>query len=638
MPLPFVQKLQHPYNEMLVAPALVDVVFDIEKITGIAFSFADAARKWSIADLVFSDGQQISGITAASTTINFRCPGAHNCTITLHYGLATDKGYKAGQHFQIFERTVLVGISLTNFAIAIVNDDPPADGKPMLYGELFALTHLGQNRGEASAVLPLTAAGRPWQLGVGQTRAQMRMNNASVVQVARDGHRLHVQRGLAVAPPELWRAPEGVYALFEQGILYLGVAAGLAQLVEDLREALANDAVRGLPPLRVPQVLAALGAIFNYAVRDRSTGLFSELSYPTNRNPVILPSRSTANWGKAAAVLADRDAVVTGQSAAQFQQTLAPRDQERDEAIMRWLYVYATEACILARRLGEAMGWPDPAEGQRPVPRFPASMFVWNLRDATQTAWFVDTPRPGDGEFVVARQYILAAQTQLGLQQSATVAELSSIVRYSGGQRRAIAPDAQARQVLGQNKRKGDLLIQEGQALLRLRSATGEIATVRQAEDVNTSAPSGHPGEGQQATGGIILAPTGQFATVSTRLVAGYSKQEDFNVADNVAPFFLSPGQIVAALDDVNDNMETQRAMGELTTLTDTTVFDTSRTISCTPLPEGGAVRNWQPAPDSSHCAIDIVIGPTDLSRVDRTQNEASPFEDLLNVLVQGQQ
>ena len=184
-------------------------------------------------------------------------------------------------------------------------------------------------------------------------------------------------------------------------------------------------------------------------------------------------------------------------------------------------------------------------------------------------------------------------------------------------------------------------IVSNFQLLMRLRSSTGEIARVRQAAAVQTTAPSAHPGEGQQTSGGVVLEPTGQFAQVLTRAVCGFSSEA---VATGTGlPFWLSPGQIDSVLNDVQDDSETQRSWGTATGLPTTPMAnaastDSSRSFGMASLPEGGGVRVWPFAGAAvADNAIEVVVGPVDISRVDRTQNEAEPFEDLLNVLLQGQ-
>lgn len=65
--------------------------------------------------------------------------------------------------------------------------------------------------------------------------------------------------------------------------------------------------------------------------------------------------------------------------------------------------------------------------------------------------------------------------------------------------------------------------------------------------------------------------------------------------------------------------------------------WDPTRALAQATLPEGGGVRYWPTSDTSlSDNAIDIVVGPVDTSRIDRAFNGAEPFQDLLNVLVQG--
>ncbi len=495
--MPFRTASGFPENEALIANALTAQAFDIQAITGRPYANPVASQKWQTAEITCSDGQAFA-LTVADLTpeisITFRCPAVHTLTMVLHFPTSTAAGYVYPAHTETYQRTVWVGIALDAYATAMTVE-PPAT--PVLLSEPFLLLRVGQAQG-VSAILPLTRAGRPWVFETSLDDTRSRLTGSSAVRFARSLQRHFVHRALAVPPPELAQAPEGVYGVFEQSLLYLGVAAGLAPLVENLREAFGNDAARGLPPLRTPQLIAALGAILNFATREViRTGLFAsdQLASPPNRLPTILPARSTANWSKAMAVQAQRNAVVSGQTAAAYQQTLAPRDLDRDDAALRWLYVYATGACEMVRRLGESLGHDVSA-----LPRYPASMFVWNQAEATQTVWVVDTNRTGDGT-VPPRQYLLAAQTTLGLLQPAPTPDLPNLVRYAAGLRRVVASDAEARQVLGQNKQLGDLLIRDGQDLLRLRAHTGEIARVRPEPAIAQDNPGGHPGEAQRAKG-----------------------------------------------------------------------------------------------------------------------------------------
>ena len=627
-----------PLNQPIYAPCLQTTVFDVVQLTGYLGSAVvpPPPNMWSTATLAFQDGQSFL-VTAPSTSasVTLRSPGTQILTITLSFPNPVMPGYPTTTTTKAFVRTVLVGINLGTLAAEMTKDSP----EPLLLAEPFLLVHLARNGAAASAaIIPMTLAGRPWPLNTAAGAGYVRFDGDDAVRLARAAQDLMVHRALAVAPPELWRAPEGIYFVFENSLLYVGLTPGLPPLVETLREALANDATRGYTPMRTPAVIAALGAILTYAPRATTAGTLygaSQLTSPPNRHGAILPPRSTANWARALQLAATRNRVLDQTSAAQYQNVLAPRDLDRDEGVLRWLYVYAAGACTLVRRLGESLQWP--AAGQ---PRFPASMFVYNAREATQTAIIVDTTRGAEAA-TASRQYVVALQTRLGLLSQPGVPDIANLPTFSAGIPRAIAPDAQARQILGQNKRQGDLLIREGDELLRLRSSTGEIARVRQAASIQATAPAGHPGEVQQTAGGVVLEPTGQFARVLTRAVCGFSAEV---VASGTGiPFWLAPGQIDSVLNDVQDDSETQRSWGDVAGLptspmVDAASPDSSRSLGMASLPEGGGVRIWPSAgaavPDN---AIDVVVGPVDISRVDRTQNEAEPFEDLLNVLLQGQ-
>ena len=454
---------------------------------------------------------------------------------------------------------------------------------------------------------------------------------AAAVETSRALQRLFVQRGIVMAPPETWRAHEGVYVLFEQTIIYAGLTPGLSTLLEDLRTAVHDDAERGLSASRRPAVLSAIEAVRAYgALRGGSGGIYTgdELACPPNRYPTLLPAKSTVSWAQAMQLDQMRRLLVQDATIAQYQSAFAPRDIDRNEAILRWLYVYATGACDVARRVGVNLGGEDGEHF-----RYPASMFVWNPKDLTQVCWMYDNDREASdtGE---SRRYVMVAQTNLGI-GGAAEPPLGRAVRYQSAPNRMVAPFAQTLQVLGQNRQNDDLLVREANQMLRIRTKTGEVATVQTAGDASGTAAGGHPGENQQSVGGVRLTPTGQFAHAITRTVVGF--MEDAPAATPM-PYFSSPGQALAVLDDDTDASEIKRGFGSpiigTGILADSATYDSGRNITCANLPEGGGYRYLS---ISNQAAADIVVGPQDLSRIEHTYNEASPFEDLLNVLLNGQ-